>query len=167
MTHTGKHPIAYGCRIVFGLSFAALSTVPLAHADGRVWLAAEPSQGMPTCEEFYDKWEVAGAPGAMMAMFGLGREVMAAKDCIDKDKVPMACKHWRGLLVVMDKMGPPLDESRGDLEKLMSEHKCEAADAEANPAPQTSPGSDPAANVEANPASPTSNVPAETPAADK
>ncbi len=56
-------------------------------------------------------------------MAGLGREVIAAKDCIDKNNVPMACKHWRGLLAIVDKMGPPLDENRGDIEQLMQERR--------------------------------------------
>ena len=163
MTRTSA-PIALSCWIILGLSLAAF---PLSHADGRIWLVAEPSPSMPACEEFYDKWEVAGAPGAMMAMFGLGREVMAAKDCLDKGNVAMACKHWQGLLGVMDKMGPPLNESRGDLGKLMSEHKCEvAADSVVDPAAETAPRSAPAADAAANPAPP-SDAPAESPAADK
>ena len=166
MTRTAIHSVVGW--IVFGLTYATPAILPLAHAEGRLWLVVEPSEGVPTCQEFYDKWEVAGAPGAMMAMFGLGREVMAAKDCLDKDNVAMACKHWQGLLAVMDKMGPPLDESRGDLEKLMSEHKCEVAtDAGANPAPETAPGSEPAADAEASPAAPASDTHAESPAVDK
>lgn len=44
---------------------------------------------------------------------------MAAYDCVQKKEVPKACEHWTKLLAVMDKMGPPLDESRGDVEELM------------------------------------------------
>jgi hypothetical protein len=39
---------------------------------------------------------------------------MMAKDCIDKNNVPMACKHWQGLLVVIDKVGSALSQSRVD-----------------------------------------------------
>jgi hypothetical protein len=33
------------------------------------------------------------------------------------------------ILTVIDKMGPPLNESRGDIEALMRQHKCEASSA--------------------------------------
>jgi hypothetical protein len=122
---------------------------------------------MPACEEFYDKWEVPGAPPAMMAMFGLGREVIAAKNGLDKGDVATACKHWQGLLAVMDKIGPPLDESRGDVEALMSEHKCETAAGPADSAPEGAPAptSEPPATTPPPP--PASGAPAGNPAADK
>jgi hypothetical protein len=138
MSRTCAHCIVFA--IILGLSLDA-PFVTLGHAEGRIWLVGEPSQGMPTCEEFYDKWEVAGAPPAMMAMFGLGREVMAAKDCLDKGNITSACKHWQGLLVVMEKMGSPLDESRADVEALMHDHNCEAAPASES-TPESIPGSD-------------------------
>jgi hypothetical protein len=152
---------------VAGCFLATLTSVPRAHADGRIWRVAEPSQGMPACEEFYDKWEVPGAPPAMMAMFGLGREVIAAKNCLDKGDVATACKHWQGLLAVMDKIGPPLDESRGDVEALMSEHKCETAAGPADSAPEGAPAptSEPPATTPPPP--PASGAPAGNPAADK
>jgi hypothetical protein len=87
------------------------STVSQADSGGRIWLVAEPSQGMPPCEEFYDKWDAPGAPPGLLAMAGYSREIFAAKACLDKNDVPMACKHWQGLLAVIDKMGPPLSES--------------------------------------------------------
>jgi hypothetical protein len=157
---------------VAGCFLATLSSVSLAHADGRIWRVVEPSQGMPSCEEFYDKWEVPGAPPAMMAMFGLGREVIAAKSCLDKGDVATACKHWQGLLAVMDKIGPPLDESRGDVEALMTEHKCEtasgpAADSASESAPASAPTSEPAPDSEPKPQLPASGAPAGNPAADK
>src|SRR5262245_10236569 len=124
MTLFGAYSIAFARWISLGLSLAIVSTASPADANGRLWLVGEPSPTMPTCEEFYDKWEVPGAPSAMMAMFGLGREVFAAKSCLEKGDVATACKHWQGLLAVMDKMGAPLDESRGDVEALMAEHKC-------------------------------------------
>lgn len=95
-------------------SLAALvlfSIIPLSHAGKRIILVGEPTSRLPTCDEFYDKWEVPGAPPGILAMAGLGREVIAAKDCIDKNNVPKACEHWSKLLVIIDKLGPPLSES--------------------------------------------------------
>lgn len=139
------HHTAFTCWIILGVSVAMLSTVSLGHSEGRIWLITEPTPGMPRCDEFYDKWEVLGAPAGIMAMAGYAREVFAAKDCIDKNNVPMACKHWQGLLSVIDRKGPPLDERRGDIEKLMREHNCEAAhasDSKPAPAPKITPNSE-------------------------
>lgn len=88
--------------------------------------AAEPSAGIPGCDEFYDKWEVPGAPTGLLAMAGLGREVMAANDCIKKNNIPKACEHWSKLLKVAGKLGPPLSDSTDEIEALMTEHKCSA-----------------------------------------
>jgi hypothetical protein len=126
MIRTGARPVSYPCRIVLGILLGMAPSFSVADPDGRIWLVGEPSEGMPPCEEFFDKWEVEGAPSPMMAMFGLGREVFAANDCVTKGDVAAACKHWQGLLAVMDKMGPPLSESRGDIEGLMQQHDCEA-----------------------------------------
>jgi hypothetical protein len=109
------------CWIPLGLTIALLSAFPLASAEERLWLVTEPSEGMPTCEEFFDNWEVQGAPSGLMTMSGFAREVFAAKERVDKGDVATACRHWQGLLVVMDKVGPPLSESRGDVENLMRE----------------------------------------------
>jgi chromosome segregation ATPase len=89
-------------------------------------------QGITSCEEFFNEWEVRGAPVNISAIAALGREAAAAKDCIDKGDVATACKHWQGLLVEIEKMGPPVSESRGDIEELMRQNRCEA---EANSAP--------------------------------
>lgn len=137
MTRTNAS-IALSCWIILGLSLAA---VPLAHADGRIWLVGEPSPGMPPCEEFYDKWDVPGAPPGLLAMAGYSREVFAAKACLEKNDIPMACKHWQGLLDVVDKVGAPLSESRGDIEQLMQEHACEATLA-SDPTPGSAPAPD-------------------------
>jgi len=141
MTRIGSNSLAC-LAILLGLSLAALPATTPVHAEGRILLATEPSPGLPTCEEFYDKWDVPGAPSGILAMAGLGREVIAAKDCIDKNNVPMACKHWQGLLAIVDKMGPPLDETRDDIEQLMREHECaEGTDPASNPGPDTVPDS--------------------------
>jgi hypothetical protein len=158
--------------IVFGSCVAVLlpcsSTVSQADSGGRIWLVGEPSPGMPPCEEFYDKWEVPGAPPGLLAMAGYSREVFAAKACLDKNDVPMACKHWQGLLGVVDKMGPPLSESRGDIEQLMQEHDCEmAAESGANSGPESAPASEPAPESEASPTPESSEAPTESPDADK
>ena len=83
-------------------------------------------QGIASCEEFFNEWEVRGAPASISAIAALGREAVAAKDCIDKGDVATACKHWRGLLVEIEKMGTPLSESRGEIEELMRQNRCEA-----------------------------------------
>jgi hypothetical protein len=81
-------------------------------------------QGIASCEEFFNEWEVRGAPASISAIAALGREAAAAKDCIDKGEVATACKHWQGLLVEIEKMGPPVSESRGDIEELMRKNRC-------------------------------------------
>ena len=83
-------------------------------------------QGIADCEEFFTEWEVRGAPASISAIAALGREAAAAKDCIDKGDVATACKHWQGLLVQIQKMGSPLSESRGDIQELMRQKRCEA-----------------------------------------
>jgi len=82
-------------------------------------------QGMASCEEFVDEWEVRGAPVSISAIAALGREAAAAKDCIDRGDVETACKHWRGLLVEIEKLGPPISQSRSDIEELMRQNRCE------------------------------------------
>ena len=83
------------------------STVPIAYAQGRPPVAVDRKAGPPACEEFFDKWEVPGAPAGVIAATGFGREVMAATDCLKKNNVAMACEHWRRLVAIADKLGPP------------------------------------------------------------
>ena len=83
-------------------------------------------QGLASCEEFFNEWEVRGAPASISAIAALGREAAAAKDCIDRGDIAMACKHWKGLLVEIKKMGPPVSESRDDIEELVRQNRCEA-----------------------------------------
>ena len=124
MIRMGSNSIAFACLIVvFGFSLAALIAAP-AHSEDRLIPVTEPSPGKPPCEEFYDKWEMPGVPPLILAMGGLGREALAATDCMKKNNVAMACKHWQSILAVIDRVGPPLDESRGDVEQLMQEHGC-------------------------------------------
>ena len=97
-----------------------------AEAAEREKQIAKLRQGIASCEEFFNEWEVRGAPASISAIAALGREAAAAKDCIDKGDVARACKHWQGLLVEIEKMGPPLSESRSDIEELMRQNRCEA-----------------------------------------
>lgn len=98
-----------------------------AEAAEREAQIAKLRQGIASCEEFVDEWEARGAPASISAIAALGREAAAAKDCIDKGDVAAACKHWRGLLAEIEKMGPPLSESRADIEDSMHQNHCEAA----------------------------------------
>ena len=58
-------------------------------------------------------------------MAGIGREVAAAQDCVTQNKIDLACKHWQAIVVNLDKLGPPLNESRGDVVAMMQQNKCE------------------------------------------
>jgi hypothetical protein len=107
------------------LTMIVVASLSVAHSEGRFLLVTEPSPGMPPCEEFFDKWEAPGAPPGMLAMAGFSREVMAAADCLKKNKVPIACEHWKKLLPILDKLGPPLNENRSGIEDLMRQHACE------------------------------------------
>jgi len=123
----------------------AVSAINPIFAEPRLLPVAEEDEeqqqpGSPVCEEFFGRWEVPGMPPAMLAMAGIGRELIAAQDCIEKDNVPMACQHWSKVLEVTDKLGAPFDQDRGGIEELMAEHKCEpsaqpVADPEAGSSP--------------------------------
>jgi hypothetical protein len=63
----------------------------------------------------------------MMVMMGFGREVMAAKDCLKQNNVPVACEHWRKLLAASDKLGAPLSDNRNVVEAMMTQYKCDTA----------------------------------------
>lgn len=102
----------------------AISTFLFALSEARDARAGEPTKGMPKCDEFFTKWEMQGAPGGTLAMAGLAREIMAAKDCLKQNNVTKACEHWKGLLAAMDQLGPPLSESRSDIEDVMRQNKC-------------------------------------------
>ena len=115
-------------RFVFaGLICLGLLPGAVACVDVGPLLGAEPSKGMPPCEEFYDMWEARGAPAELLAMAGFGREVMAASDCLKQNEVALACEHWKKLLPVIDKTGPPLNENRGQIEGPMRQHQCDSA----------------------------------------
>ena len=102
----------------------------LLNSEPRLMSAAEAAD--ITCETFFDKWEEPGIPAELLAALGLGHELAAAQDCLDKKDVATACKHWGKVLEVADKVGPPLDENRAGLEKLMQDHQCETSGATPN-----------------------------------
>ena len=45
-------------------------------------------------------------------------------DTLRKNDVATACKHWRNLLAVADRLGRPLSEYRADVEDLIEHHNC-------------------------------------------
>jgi hypothetical protein len=102
-----------------------LSAIALDYAEGRVVLVRD-HQDPPSCEEFFD-----GARAASLNIEGLEREVAAANDCIKQNNLPVACKHWRGLVAVLNKIVPPLGDTKDDVEELMREAKCQASAAPA------------------------------------
>jgi hypothetical protein len=107
-----------------------LSAIALDYAKGRVVLVSD-QQEPPSCEQFFDKWEVPGAPAGTLNIAGLEREVAAANDCIKRNNLPVACRHWQGLLAVMNKIVPPLGDTKDDVEELMRQAKCKASAAPA------------------------------------
>ena len=82
-------------------------------------------QGRASCEEFFDGWDINAAPPSIVTLFGVAREVSAANDCMSKDDASTACRHWKGLLVQIEKIGSPVSDSRVEIEKLMRQNKCE------------------------------------------
>ena len=81
-------------------------------------------QGRASCEEFFDGWDVQASPPILMKLFGIAREATAATDCIDKGDAATACRHWKGLLLQIEKFGSPLTDSRDEIETLIHQHEC-------------------------------------------
>ena len=102
-----------------------LSAIALDYAEGRVVLVRD-HQDPPSCEEFFD-----GARAASLNIEGLEREVAAANDCIKQNNLPVACNHWQGLVAVLNKIVPPLGDTKDNVEELMREAKCQASAAPA------------------------------------
>ncbi len=80
----------------------------------------------PICDDFFDQWELPGVPSTMLAIGGIGREMMAAMDCVGKNDIAKACRHWNKIVEATDKLGPPFNQDRAGIEALMREHKCAA-----------------------------------------
>ncbi len=96
--------------------------------------AGTPSQGMPTCDEFSDKWEPSELPQTMLAAMAFAQEKVAAKDCVEKQDIATACRHWAGMLGIIDK-APALEYSRGDIQELITKNDCAAKAPESDPGP--------------------------------
>ena len=69
-------------------------------------------------------------------------KLQAAQDCVAQNKIDLACKHWQAIVVNLDKVGPPLNESRGDVVTLMQQNKCESIPAGTESPPGVTPGDD-------------------------
>jgi hypothetical protein len=81
-------------------------------------------QGIASCDEFFEAWDVKASPPIILAIFAITREASAAKDCIDKGDIATACKHWRALLAQIERIGSPVNESRIEIEGLMRQNDC-------------------------------------------
>ncbi|MBX6322926.1 MAG: hypothetical protein IRY94_13945 [Rhodospirillaceae bacterium] len=115
----------------WGLAAAALMTA----SAGSVARAEAESSDTPACEDFFDAWEMPGVSSNMLAIAGIGREMMAAEDCVTKNDLARACAHWGKVLEVTDRLGPPFDQDRVGLEQRMREHRCVERQPAAAPAP--------------------------------
>lgn len=89
---------------------------------------------MPTCEQFSDKWEPSEMPQTMLAAMAFAQEQVAAKDCVEKQDIATACRHWAGMLGIIDK-APALEFGRGEIQEQMAEHDCDADAPEPNSGP--------------------------------
>ena len=79
----------------------------------------------PRCGVFFDKWDVPGAPQGVLIMAGIGRELMAAQDCLTNNKTPTACEHYRRIQKVLDTRGAAVPAmSRSDLDGIMKRNNC-------------------------------------------
>jgi hypothetical protein len=79
----------------------------------------------PQCGVFFDKARAAGVPPAMLAMFEVGHEVMAAQACVAAGNVPGACEHWRRALQALDNADPSAAaELRPGIMNLMQQNNC-------------------------------------------
>ncbi len=88
-------------------------------------LPAAAQEDKPRCGVFFDKWDVPGAPPAMLIMGGIGREVMAAQDCLSNNQTATACEHYRRIVKVLDTRGAAVPSmNRSDLEAIMKRHNC-------------------------------------------
>jgi hypothetical protein len=95
-----------------------------AFGDGSVLRARDDASRGPACDDFFTQWEVPGVSPQMLAIGGIGREMMAAMDCVEKNDIAKACRHWNKIIEVTDKLGPPYNQGRVGVETLMREHKC-------------------------------------------
>lgn len=112
---------AFICRwagaVLYGLSLVAMPGA--AHSE------TQEAEGPPGCGQFFDKWEVEGAPAALLAMGGIGRETMAAQDCLSRNDTAMACEHWGRIVAALPRLEPSLAADFGEsIEALKRRHNC-------------------------------------------
>lgn len=122
--HKPRNVIAALLGAAVPLLLSAAAHLWAAEAAGEAPQSGEDSAAL--CDDFFDQWEIPGVPSAMLAMGGIGREMMAAMDCVEKNDIAKACRHWHKIVEVTDKLGPPYNQDRAGIEALMREHKCAA-----------------------------------------
>jgi hypothetical protein len=87
--------------------------------------AGQQSAKEPRCGVFFENWDVPGVPAPMLIMSGIGREVMAATDCVRSKRLPTACEHYQRILNVLDrKEAELLALDRTEIEGLMRQINC-------------------------------------------
>jgi hypothetical protein len=67
---------------------------------------AQQLRGSAQCGTFHDRVQVTGAPITMTTMFGVGREIMAAQDCVAQGDTSKACEHYRRISIAFGRLGP-------------------------------------------------------------
>lgn len=87
--------------------------------------SAQQDTAEPRCGVFLENWDVPGVPAPMLIMGGIGREVMAATDCVRSKRLPTACEHYKRILNVLDRKDAELlAVERSEIEALMRQIKC-------------------------------------------
>jgi len=103
--------------VLYGLSLAAVPGA--AHSE------TQEADGPSGCGQFFDKWDVEGAPAALLAMGGIGRETMAAQDCLSRNDTATACEHWGRIVAALPRLEPSLAADLGEsIEALKRRHNC-------------------------------------------
>jgi hypothetical protein len=104
-------------------AFLAFGLVLAWHCGNPAPAAAQ--RPTPQCGVFFDKARAAGVPPAMLAMFEVGHEVMAAQDCVAKSNVTAACEHWRRALQALENADPAAAAELGPgIRNLMQQNNC-------------------------------------------
>src|SRR5262245_36598567 len=113
-------------RPVRGISYLPCLLAALFLGLCAVPTSAQQSPKIPAkCGVFFDKWDVKGLPPSTLLTLGFAHEVMAAKDCIKSQNLPMACEHYRKLMKALEKADPAVaSEHSADVKTLMQKLKC-------------------------------------------
>lgn len=107
------------------LAVASLATVLIGIAPVVPIATAQNSSQSAKCGVFYDKWEVPGAPATILAMAGLGHEVLAANDCIAQNNPEAACEHFRKVESALAKINASFaDDMNAELQERMQRLGC-------------------------------------------